>query len=284
MTTAAATGPIDADLAEALHGEMVPKFLATQDASGKPNVVPIISLDATDDRTMIFGELFMWKTRANLEADARVSAAVLTEDLRVWTMRGRFRGFIDTGPYLEEMNQKEIFRYNAYVRVSRVGIIDVEAVTGAWRRSTLGVAAELLTVMAMKPLIVRRGLGNPKTGERIPPRVSEKFARTHALKVIAYRGPEGHPEIAPAFSLLPASSQGMVFRARHDNAGLRALGPNTPIAASVITMDPIAYQVKGVYAGQQLTPAGRIGRIRVDEVYSASPPLPGEPIALQPPA
>ena len=283
MTTTAAAGLIDAELAEALHGEMVPKFLATQDASGKPNVVPIISLDAADDRTLIFGELFMWKTRANLETDARVSAAVLTEDLRVWTMRGRFRGFIDAGPYLDEMNQKEIFRYNAYVRVSRVGIIDVEAVTGAWRRSKLGVAAELLAVMAMKPLVARRGLGGRQTEAMIPPRVSEKFARTHAIKVLAYQGPEGYPEIAPAFSLLPASSQGMVFRARHDNAGLRALGPDTPIAASVITMDPIAYQVKGVYAGQQLTPAGRIGRIHVDEVYSASPPLPGERIDLQAP-
>ncbi len=27
------------ELIQALHGEMVPKFLATQDSSGKPNVV-----------------------------------------------------------------------------------------------------------------------------------------------------------------------------------------------------------------------------------------------------
>ena len=43
-------------LKEALAGEMTPKFLATIGAEGVPNVVPVTSIDAADERTLIFGE------------------------------------------------------------------------------------------------------------------------------------------------------------------------------------------------------------------------------------
>ncbi len=274
MTTPLPTSAIGSDLGEAFHGEFVPKFLATRDGAGKPNVVPVITLDAVDERTLVFAELFIWKTRTNLETDPRVAVAVLTEDLRVWTVRGRFRGFVKDGPYVEGMNAKEMFRYNAYVRVSRAGVIDVETVTAEWRLSKPRIAADLLPVKLVSLLTDRRG-------ERtLPHRVAEKFARTQAVKVLAFTGPDGYPDVVPAFSLVPTGSDTMRFGVRRPQRALRSLPSGTPMAASVITMDPVAYQVKGIFTGATLTPAGWVGRLRVDEVYSASPPLAGERIEL----
>jgi pyridoxamine 5'-phosphate oxidase-like protein len=262
-------------LAEALHGDMVPKFLATLDSSGKPNVVPIISLDAADHKTLVFGELFIWKTRNNLELNPRVAAAVLTEDLHIWTMQATFRGFVDKGPLVEQMNAKDLFRYNAYVGVRRAAVFDLAKVTGSWHMSKVNVAAELLPVKAYSSIFRRSG------PEKLPPRVAEKFARSQALKVLAFQDESGFPSIVPLFSLQPTGSQTMLFGTRLFRKQLRGLKRGCKIAASVITMDPIAYQVKGTYEGTQLTPAGLLGKIHVDEVYSASPPLPGEPIDLQ---
>jgi hypothetical protein len=264
------------ELIDSLHGDMVPKFLATQDASGRPNVVPIISLDAADDRTLIFGECFIWKTRANLQTDPRVCAAVVTGDLRAWAVRGRFREFVESGPYLEAMNAKPMFRYNAYVRISRAAVIDVQEVTGNWTFSRLGLAAGIMSVKAWARLVARRW--NSPHG--LPVRVAEKFARAQAVKVIAFPGTDGYPEILPAFSLVPAGGKTMVFGLRHSALRLRDLPVGTRMAASVITMDPIAYQVKGIFTGCRSTLAGRIGCIQVDEAYSAGPPLPGELIAI----
>ena len=73
---------LDAAAIRAFSGPRVPKFLATRDAEGVPNVVPVLSLEAVDERTIIFGEMMIWKTRRNLEADARLSILVLTPDLR----------------------------------------------------------------------------------------------------------------------------------------------------------------------------------------------------------
>lgn len=278
MTEMALTETLGDELIEALHGEFTPKFLATQDASGKPNVVPIISLDAYDGRTLIFGELLIWKTRENLSADSRVAVAVVTEDLRVWTVRGRFREFVTTGPHVETMNAKEIFRYNAYVRISRVAVIDVEAVTGAWRFTKLGVAAALLQSKAAARHAGRQG------GKMLPKRVAEKFARTQSVKVLAFQDATGHPTVLPALSLVPSRSDVMVFGLRGIERPMRDLKTGSPIAASVITMDPVAYQVKGAFAGERRTPLGRVGQLLVQEVYSASPPLSGERIDLRDPA
>jgi hypothetical protein len=256
------------DLVTALHGDRVPKFLATLDAQGKPNVVVITSIDALDERTLFFGEFLIWKTRENLGVEPRVAVAVVTEDLALWTLRGRFREFQDRGPLLERLNQKEMFRYNAYLRISRAGVIDVEAVTGTWKLSKLRVAAELL------PLKAASLLAGAWPGRALPGRVVEKFARTQAVKFLAFRGEDGYPEIVPAFSLVPTRSATMLFGTGLFAAQMRRIPKGARVAASVLTFDAISYQVKGVYAGQTLG----VGRLKVDEVYSASPPLAGERI------
>ncbi len=264
----------DDGLIDAFHGEMVPKFLATRDAGGRPNVVPIVSLDAVDDRTLVFAELFTWKTRDNLEADPRVAVAVVTEDLCAWTIRGRFREYVEGGPYVDHMNAKDIFRYNAYVGVTRVGVIDVEEVTGAWQFNKLGVAYSLLPCW-----LLRRFFGAASDGA-LPPRVAEKFARTHSVKVMACMGSDGHPLVCPTFSLVPARGASMLVHLGRAQRPVRALGRGREVAASVITMDPIAYQVKGVLGPRYLTLSGWVARLDVHEVYSASPPLAGERIEL----
>ncbi|MBN1342069.1 MAG: pyridoxamine 5'-phosphate oxidase family protein [Phycisphaerae bacterium] len=274
MKTTSAVTLVDDALAQAFHGEFVPKFLATRDAAGKPNVVPIVSLDAADERTLIFAELFTWKTRTNLATDPRVGVAVVTEDPRAWSLRGRFREYVESGPYVDRMNAKELFRYNAYVRVSRVGVIDVEAVTGAWRPSTLSVAASLVRTMLLGRLSFGKGAAS------LPARVADKFARTRSAKVVAWVDSQGHPCALPTFSLLPTRSDAMLFGAGGLPRDPRELGPGSPIAASVITTEPVAYQVKGTFSGIRRTVLGGIGAMHVTEVYSASPPLAGKQIEM----
>ncbi len=268
------TNLLGPDLIKALHGEMVPKFQATLNGKAEPNVVPIISLDAADDHTLIFGEFLIHKTRTNLETNPHIAAIVLTEDLDIWTIRGKFRGFVDSGPYLDYLNQKEMFRYNAYVGIRRAAVIDVQEVTGSWKLSKLNVAAELL------PVKLFSGQFGSKGHKAIPARVHEKFGRTQAIKVLAAKGKGDHPEVIPAFSLMPTKSQTMLFGTRLFRKQFSTLNKGSRVAASVITMDPVAYQAKGVFEGISLTPAGLLGRIQVDEIYSACPPLPGEPIGL----
>lgn len=270
-----ATGFLTGDLAEALHGEMVPKFLATIGPDGQPNVVVCTSLDAADGNTLFFGHFLLWKSRKNLDANPRVAVAVMTEDLRVWTLKGRFREWLTAGPLMERMNEKEFFRYNAYIRISSVGVIDVEDLTATWNLSTASVAMDLLPARAAAYMA---GAGQ---GPRMPPRVAEKFARTQAMKALAFTDRDGYPRILPVFSLWPTGGERMYFGTGNLSAGMDDLPDGTEVAVNVLTMEPVSYQVKGVLDGPVPGTFGHIRRLRIDQVFSACPPLAGEPIEMQ---
>ncbi len=49
----------------------------------------------------------------------------------------------------------------------------------------------------------------------------------------------------------------------------------SPVAASVITFDPVAYQVKGTWQGIKSYLGINLASMHITEVYSACPPLPG---------
>ena len=90
-------------LLDALRGEMTPKFLATRNSEGVPNVVPCVSLLPTDDQTdvLFFGNFLLRKSVKNLKEDPRVGILVITTDLNGWTLKGEFLEFQSTGPYVD---------------------------------------------------------------------------------------------------------------------------------------------------------------------------------------
>ena len=95
------TAQLDDKLYEALSGDMTPKFLATKDEAGTPNVVPIISIQPYDNETLIFGNFLMWKTEQNLAVNPQVSVTVFTEGMYGAVIRGTFLGFHKVGEYVD---------------------------------------------------------------------------------------------------------------------------------------------------------------------------------------
>ncbi len=241
-----------------------PKFLATLDAEGVPNVVPITSLQAVDESTIIFGELMVWKTRRNLEVNPRVCMAVMTPAARGWIIQGDFQKFQRTGSYVDLINSAEFYRYNAYTGIRSAGVIRARTVV---REFALSRGAILLAAARARWAARWRRRGE---GVVMPPPVREKFGRLQAAKFLAYLGPDGYPDIAPVLSLTPAGERALVFAGRVDG-----LEQGARVAAAVLTAEPLAYQVKGRFLG----PEHGLGVIQVEEVYSASPPVPGERIA-----
>lgn len=272
-------GKLNPAVMRALAGMRTPKFLATRDAGGIPNVVPVLSLEAADEQTIIFAEMMIWKTRRNLQADRRLAIMVLAPDLRGWTVRGRFVGFQTTGPHLDRIMANENMRYNAYGGIRSAGVIQVAEVTRTFKLSQ----ARVLLDAARSRWLARRLArdGPPPEAASLPDRqampvqVRDKFGRVQAAKALAILDAGGHPDCLPALSLVPAGPARLVFGGATAE-DLAALAPGSPIAAAVLSMEPVAYQVKGEFAGSRASLGRRLGVIDVREAYSASPPLPGQ--------
>ncbi len=266
VTEATLPGPI----IEALAGERTPKFLATLDAEGVPNVVPVISLQAADESTIIFGEFMIWKTRRNLEVNPRVCVAVMTTR-QGWVVKGDFLEFQRSGPYFDQIMSADSYRYNAYAGIRNAGVIQARSLERSFTVSSRSVLVDT----ARARWLARRERLPERSWVALPPPVREKFSRLRAAKFLAYRDDDGYPNIVPALSLRPAGSHTLVF----SGAVAAELSPGTRVAASVLTFEPLAYQIKGEIAAVERSLGQPAAVVAVQEVYTACPPLPGERIA-----
>jgi len=265
---------LSAELVDVFSGERTPKFIATLDADGIPNVVPVISLRAADGKTIIFGEFMIVKTRQNLEKVPEVGVAIFTEDLKIWTIRGRFLRFERSGSYVDTINTTANFRYNAYSGIRNAGVIEALEVTHTWSLTKQDIVRQMLFVKMFQPVFRFQQNG----GVVLPHTVREKFDRLQAVKFIAYRDEQGYPSCLPVPSLSSAGKGKMIFNTVLAPKDIEKIPHSSWIAASVITLDPVAYQVKGTFEGVKSLGVGSIGSLSVREAYSASPPLPGHRI------
>jgi predicted pyridoxine 5'-phosphate oxidase superfamily flavin-nucleotide-binding protein len=267
------------DIIQAFAGQMTPKFLATADREEKPNVVPVISLMAPDPETLVFGEFMVWKTRRNLMDNPRVTALVLTESLETWTVRGDFVDFRETGPFVDLLNESPMFRYNAYLGIRRAGVIRVREVTAHEKLSRAGLVVDMARVGMARVFTTQKPDGE-KREAAMPRQVEEKFSRVKAVRVFSWvDGKDGYPDAVPVMSMRPAGQRTLLFAPGPFGKKLETIEPGSAAAASVITFDPVAYQVKGTWGGFRRPAGFSVGRMDVTEVYSASPPRPGERIA-----
>jgi len=104
------------------------KFLATVDNEGNPNCVPISSLRAFDDETLVFADYMINKTRKNLLSNSKVAATVLTLTNISYQVKGEFIGFQNSGAIYDFLASLPEFRFNAYVGPRAAGIIKVKKV------------------------------------------------------------------------------------------------------------------------------------------------------------
>lgn len=264
---------LDVELIKVIGGETTPKFLATVGGDGKPNIVPVISIEAWDESTLIFGELMIRKTRANLRENAPVCIGIMNADGNSWWVNGRFSRFERTGEKFDRISSRPMFRYNAYSGLKSVGVIEVDEVSPRQNLNVLDVAAGVAWVT------LRRGIGSiTQSGEGpMPLPVEEKFARLKAAKFISWIDDLGRPTASSCMSLFSVGQSQLAVPEKE----LRPHPPEagTEVAAAIITFDPIAYQVKGIIGKYRDYLGTRVARIDIDEVYSASPPLPGQRIA-----
>ena len=256
-------------LLDALRGEMIPKFLATRNAAGVPNVVPCISLMPAENQPDIvfFGNFLLRKSIRNLKEDVRVGILVITPELHGWVLRGDFVEFQSKGEYVDRQESSSMLRYNAYTGIRNAGIIRVRSVTGVFAISKLQVAKEYLLARAA-------ALRKPSPLEdcaEIPLQVQREFRKMIAVKVLEWIGDDGYPQVVPALSLQPTGTEALVC---YVNAGQSLPSAGVQAAANILTFEAVSYQAKGKWDIR-----GNAGVIQVQEIYAGGPPIPGERVA-----
>jgi hypothetical protein len=270
-------------LIDALKGEMTPKFLATVTVEGVPNVVPVTSIMPAGDAPdrLIFGNFLLRKSVDNLDANPLLGILVITQDLEGWVLQGDFQGWQRAGAYVDKLNSTDLLRYNAYTGIRNAGIIEVRAVLAHVKISKLEVLRDyVLARLARRPVVSQEAVA-------LPAPARQRFAAMTKVGVLAYVGQAtglpaaapGYPVVAPVLSLQPAGGRALVCAEGRAAGLLAGLSAGAQVAANLLTMDVVSFQVRGRWLGEQRRLGVRLGAMSVTEVYAGGPPMPGRRIA-----
>jgi hypothetical protein len=104
-------------------------MLATVDAKGVPNVVPVWSIVAVDAETIAFAEIFIKKTKENLEKNKKAAIAVSKGPMQGYQLKGTLVEFQTSGPIFENFSKK--IKNDMKLDTKSVGIIKVTDVFSA---------------------------------------------------------------------------------------------------------------------------------------------------------
>ena len=253
--------------------EEVAKFLATTSGDGKPNVALIVSQIPVEPDRLVFGEFMMVKTKKNLKENPRVASLAVTEKLEMAGLKADVVDWVQSGPYIDRINNIDFFRYNAYMGIHNAAVMNV--------RDILPIPTRVSYGAYVRDYALVRAAGNCRGDEgiEIPGPVDEKLNGIMVVKVLAFQDDDGYPGIMPVFAAR-TGPRGMVrFKVTAYNRSLERLDLPARVAINVLTMDLLTYQVKGEFLRFEKARGVMTGVVRVDEVYSSIPPLVGERIA-----
>lgn len=104
------------------------KMLATVDEKGTPNVASVGSIIPVDPETIAFAEIFMKRTKENLEKNRKAAITVFKAPLVAYQLKGTFAGSQKSGPVFDNFAKKMSERK---LQVKSVGIIKVDEVFAA---------------------------------------------------------------------------------------------------------------------------------------------------------
>lgn len=246
-------------------------LLATVTADGLPHLTLISTLKGSSPGQLVFGQFMEGRSKAHLLTNPKAGWLVMTLDKNLWRGKARFTHTARNGPDYDFFNNTPLFRYNAYFGVHTVYYLDLVEHRG---REPLPMKRVILS--ALQTQLARR-LTNKHTGLPAMNAWTQDFLnRLNGLKFLAYLGADGYPQIWPLIQAQTAGPGLALFATGPYQEEMEAIPAGTVLALFGMSLEMEAVLVRGVFEGFRLVGGVRCGFIRIDWIYNAMPPVPGQ--------
>ena len=176
-----------------LERDLKISFIVTKGKDGYPHITFINSLQAKNEKELIWAQNSQGESKANMPAEPKTALLVLNLSLEMWRGRALWKRAEISGADFDMYNNKPINRYNAYGAISKVHYMDlVEMGTKEKLNMVASITGALHTRIAA-PKAARKDLKG-----RVMRPYAEKLMRSiKSLKFMAYIGEDGFPVIVP---------------------------------------------------------------------------------------
>lgn len=270
MSTAFALTTFSSDDLPALRAALKIGLLATVNPEGLPHITMLSSLMACAPAQLCFGQFTEGLSKQFIQQDPRAGFLIMSLDKQMWRGQARFSHLRKEGPEYDFYNNIPMFRYNAYFGVHTVYYLDLIGQSG---KQPLPMPAIIFA--AMQTMLARL-LRGKEQGEALNSWTRQFLNKLDNLKFLAYLDEAGYPRLIPVIQAQSLDADHLLFSAGAFTEELQQVPAGATVAVFGLSLDMEDVLMRGEFLGWQRIVGLPMGMVRVNWVYNAMPPVPGQ--------
>lgn len=246
-------------------------LLVTVDGAGLPHVTFIPNMQPRRTGTIVWGQLMEGMSKDNVRRNPKCSYLFLTLDRKIVYGKAQWSHQTDSGEEFDRLNALPMYRYNAYINLSKVHFMQAVDVVRPGAVSIPAVLGSSLATMAIKPFVASRN-----RDRILKVRGEQLFNSFSTYAFIAWIDHDKFPRIHPLFQCRAADSRRIVFALSPKERVCENLYKGQCLAVYGISTRGESLLVRGTYNGLSGLGPFSHGTLDIHWVYNSNPPIHGQ--------
>ena len=244
-------------------------MLATITPEGLPHLTLISSLMASNPTQLVWGQFTEGVSKSYIRQNPKTAFLIMNMQKEVWLGQARLTHSQKSGKDYDFYNNTPMFRYNAYFGIHTVYYMDLLHQSGKHPLPMGKIVSASIKTLAIKPF-------TDKTNHKkvINPWTASLISKIGNLKFLSYIGADGFPMIIPIFQAATNNTEEILFSTAAYREDLETIPTGSPMALFGMTLDMEDVLLRGEYTGLHSFMGMKYGKLKIDWVYNAMPPLP----------
>lgn len=252
------------------HTEIMAKFVSSIDPQGYPHLTFITSNKAVDPTIIKWGSFTQGMSKANVVRNPKQGILYMTAEMpfRFLQVKVKLDYISKEGDDAEDFNQMSLFRYNTYMRISRVFFNKIHEARRIRDISLMGIVRGILA--NLNPFRYKGKTGQVENRlERVGLRL---FNGMVFPKFISYIDADGYPIIIPCFQARTVENKRIIFPLTQFKQDLLQIPEGAKVSLFAMDFETVTQMVKGTFLGIQ----SNKGIVDIEVVYNSMPPTIGQ--------
>jgi len=258
---------------EALQVDAKVALMATLDASGRPHLTLITSLQPNSERQLTWGQFCEGRSKDHVRARPVAGFLMMLPDRRLWRGRARWTHARQEGAEFDAYNQKPLFRYNAYFGIHTVHFMELLELEGPNPLALPRALAGKALALARAPW---RANGTGDVSQRpLGAWVRSLLRHPASLAFVAWVDEQGWPQVAAAVAATPGRPQELLLASGTLPAALQSCTEPRAVTVLALNLKMQSVCIRGRLSARSRGGPLATSRLHIEEVYNPMPPLPG---------
>lgn len=253
-------------------------LVSTISPFGEPHVSLITSLQAKDEKTVMWGQFTHGLSKEYVKKNPLTGFLILNLEKKWWRGKTEYTDSVETGEDFDMYNNQPLFRYNTYFGIGRVHYMELKDYSGEQDLPMGAIVKGALQGKLIKPFVK-----NCSDGIKKIKGISVKLAKDlSSLKFLSYIDEEGFPVLLPVIQATMKDEGRIIIPLSAYGEEIKKIKPGSKIAMFYVNLELSSVLFQGYFGGIGKKLGVEYAIFDISKVYNSMVPIPGYIYPMEP--